>query len=63
MAPPTTEPTHRAMAKLEALATSTAMGVSRVMVPTLVPMAVETKQATRNSTATANLGGMMCSMK
>ena len=39
------------------------MGVSSVMVPTDVPMAVEIKQATTNSTATANLGGMMDSMK
>ena len=40
-----------------------AMGVMSVMVPTLVPMAVETKQLTTNSTATANLDGMIESMK
>ncbi len=39
-----------------------AMGVMSVMVPTLVPMAVETKQLTTNSTATANLDGMIESM-
>ena len=41
----------------------TAMGTMSVMVPTLVPMAVETKQLTTNSTATENWGGIMESMK
>lgn len=40
-----------------------AMGVMSVMVPTLVPIAVETKQLTTNSTATANFDGMIESMK
>ena len=63
MAPPITAPTHRGTPKPEAEATLTAMGVMRVMVPTLVPMAVETKQDTTNSTATANRAGIMESMK
>ena len=40
-----------------------AMGVMSVMVPTLVPIAVETKQLTTNSTATANFDGMIESIK
>ena len=40
-----------------------AMGVMSVMVPTLVPIAVETKQLTTKSTATANFAGMRESMK
>ena len=63
MAPPTTLPVHSAVSKPDACATSNAMGMMRVMVPTEVPMAVETKQATTNSTATANRAGMMSSMK
>ena len=63
MAPPTTVPTHRAVGKAETCATSTAMGAIRVMVPTEVPMAVDTKQATTNSTATANRAGIRSSMK
>jgi len=63
IAPPTTLPAHSAVSKPEAWATSRAMGVMRVMVPTEVPMAVETKQATTNSTATANRAGIRLSMK
>ena len=63
MAPPTTVPTHRATLYWDAWATSTAMGAIKVMVPTEVPMAVETKQATTNSTATANRGGIRSSIK
>ena len=40
-----------------------AMGVMSVMVPTLVPIAVETKQLTTKSTATENFAGMSESMK
>ena len=54
---------HRGMLKPEAAPTLTAMGVIRVMVPTLVPMAVDTKQATPKSTATANRAGIRLSMK
>ena len=63
MAPPMTAPTHSGTPKPDTPATAAAMGVRRVMVPTLVPMAVDTKQATMNSTATANRVGMMESMK
>ena len=40
-----------------------AMGVSRVIVPTDVPIAVETKQATTKITTTAILGGVTESIK
>ena len=63
IAPPMTLPTHRGRPKPEASATATAMGMIRVMVPQEVPMAVETKHATTNSTATANLAGTMDSIK
>ena len=63
IAPPTTVPTHSAVSKPVACATSTAMGVMRVMVPTEVPIARETKHATINSTATENWGGTTLSMK
>ena len=59
MAPPTTLPVHSAVSKPDAWATSNAMGMMRVMVPTEVPIAVETKQATTNSTATASFAGVM----
>ena len=57
--PPSTAATHMAGEKPEAPATERAMGVMRVMVPTEVPMARETKQLTTKRTATANWGGMM----
>ena len=63
MLPPMTDATHSGRLKPESLATATAMGVSRVMVPTLVPMAMDTKHATTNSTATASLAGAMDSRK
>ncbi len=63
MAPPTTEPTHRARSKPEAVDTAAAMGVMRVMVPTEVPMAQETKQLMMNSTTTAKRAGKMDSRK
>ena len=63
MAPPMTEPTHRGRLKPEAADTATAMGVMSVMVPTEVPMEMDTKQLTTNSTATENSAGMMDSMR
>ena len=54
---------HRGMGNPEALETATAMGVSRVIVPTLVPIAVDTKQAATNRTATANSAGIRESIK
>ena len=62
MAPPMTEPMHSGSEKPEASAAATAIGVMSVMVPTLVPIAVETKQLTTNSTATAYFAGMTDSM-
>ena len=59
MAPPITDATHRGTLNPDAPATARAMGVIRVMVPTEVPMARETKQATTNRTATAYWAGMM----
>ena len=41
----------------------TAIGVSKVIVPTDVPMASETKHATPNKTATENLVGMIDNIK
>ena len=63
MAPPMTLATHNGRLKPDALDTATAMGVMSVMVPTEVPMDSDTKQLTTNSTATANSGGMMVSIK
>ena len=63
MAPPMTEPTHRAMEKPDTLDTAAAMGVMRVMVPTDVPIAVDTKQEATNSTATEAPAGVTDSRK
>ena len=63
MAPPTTTPTHRGTLKPVTRATSTAMGAISVMVPTEVPMASDTKQATTNSTATEKRAGTTESIK
>ena len=58
IAPPITDPTQSAAGKPDALATSAAMGVMRVMVPTEVPIARDTKQLTTNRTATAYRAGI-----
>ena len=63
IAPPMTEPTHRAMEKPDTLDTAAAMGVIRVMVPTEVPMAVDTKQEATNSTAAEAQAGVTDSRK
>ena len=63
MAPPMTAPTHRGRGKPETLDTAAAMGVIRVMVPTEVPIAVDTKQAAMNSTATEAQAGVTDSRK
>ena len=63
MAPPITAPMHRGREKPATWATATAMGVMRVMVPTEVPMAVDTKQAATNSTATDAQAGATDSRK
>ena len=61
--PPMTEATHSGRLNPESLATAAAIGVSSVMVPTLVPIAMDTKHATTNSTATASFAGVMDSRK
>ena len=58
MAPPMTEPMQSGRENPETLETATAMGVISVMVPTLVPMATETKHAATNRTATAAQAGV-----
>ena len=47
-----TDATQSVRPKPEAADTATAIGVSKVIVPTDVPMATDTKQATTNKTAT-----------
>ena len=53
MAPPITVPTHSGMEKPVLLATATAIGTIRVMVPTEVPIANETKALIKNKRGTA----------
>ena len=63
MDPPMTDATQSGRPKPEAADTATAIGVSKVIVPTDVPMASETKHATPNKTATENLVGMIDNIK
>ena len=63
MAPPMTVPTHRGRDNPDTWDTATAMGVIRVMVPVEVPIAVDTKQAATNRTATEAQAGAMDSRK
>ena len=63
MAPPITEATQNARSNPDAVETAAAMGVRRVMVPTEVPIATDTKQATINSTDTENLAGIKLSIQ
>lgn len=63
MDPPMTEATQSVSEKPEVSATAAAIGTRSVIVPTEVPMAVETKQATTKSTATAYFAGIQESMK
>ena len=63
IAPPITEPTQSARSKPDASDTAAAIGAISVIVPTDVPMAVDTKHATTKSTATANLAGISDSIK
>ena len=63
MAPPITEATQNARSNPDAVETAAAIGVSRVMVPTEVPIATDTKQATINSTDTENLAGIRLSIQ
>ena len=57
MAPETTAPRQRAMAKPVFSLMPTAMGAKAEMVPTLVPMEVEMKQPMTNSPTTARPPG------
>lgn len=57
MEPPITDATQSAWEKPDVCETAAAIGVRRVIVPTEVPIAVETKHATTNRTATANRAG------
>ena len=63
IAPPMTDATHNAILNPDASDTATAIGVISVIVPTDVPIAVDTKQATIKSTATANFAGIMLNIK
>ena len=63
IAPPITEPIQSGRSKPDAVETATAIGVRSVIVPTDVPIAVDTKQATTNKTTTANLVGISPSIK
>ena len=63
MAPPITEATQNARLNPDAVETAAAIGVRSVMVPTEVPIATDTKQATTNSTATENLAGIRLSIQ
>ena len=58
-----TAPTQNGRSNPDAADTATAIGVSKVIVPTEVPIATDTKQATTNSTATENRAGISASIK
>ena len=57
MAPPMTDATQNGIGKPVATARGAAMGVMRVIVPTDVPIANETKQLTTNKMTTENWEG------
>ena len=63
IAPPITDATQNARLNPDALETAAAIGIRRVIVPTEVPIATDTKQATTNKTATENLAGMRLSIQ
>ena len=63
IAPPMMDATQSGRLNPDASATATPIGVRSVIVPTDVPIAVETKHATTNKTATENLAGMILSIK
>ena len=58
IAPPITDATQNASSNPDAAETADAIGTRSVIVPTDVPIATETKQATTNNTATAYLAGI-----
>ena len=61
--PPTTVPITRGMLSPVLPAISAAIGTSTVIVPTLVPMDIEIRQAMMKSPGTARFPGMMSSMR
>ena len=63
IAPPITEATQNARLNPDACETAAAIGVNKVIVPTEVPIATDTKQATTNNTATENLAGIKLNIK
>ena len=63
IAPPITEATQKGTLNPAVPATSIAIGVTTAIVPTDVPMAVETKAATTKSTTTANCAGIKSNKK
>jgi hypothetical protein len=63
IAPPITDAIHNCTEKPEASDTATAIGTISVIVPTEVPIAVDTKHETTKSTATANFAGIISSIK
>ena len=58
-----TAPTHSGSPKPDASDTAAAIGTISVIVPTDVPIAIDTKQATTKRTITANLAGISDSIK
>ena len=63
IAPPMTVAMHSGRLYPEAAAIGSAIGTMSVMVPTEVPIAVDTKQLITNSTATEYFDGMIDSRK
>ena len=63
IAPPTTTPTHRGRRRFPFFDTAQAIGASTLIVPTLVPIAIEIRQAITNSPGTANRPGMILSRR
>ena len=63
IAPPITDATHNGSPNPDAEETAAAIGVISVIVPTLVPIAVDTKHATIKSTTTENRAGIIESIK
>ena len=63
MDPPTTVPMTSGIAYPVCRAMTAAMGTRTVIVPTLVPIAMEIRQAIRNMPGNARLSGMIVSIR
>ena len=63
IAPPTTIPTQSASGRSPFWETAQAIGASTEIVPTLVPIAMEIRQAITNNPGIANFPGMMLSKR